>query len=207
MKDSLYTLVFAALLGIVCATALTAARHLTSRRYEENRRADELLNILAALEPSYDRSASAEQVLSDFETMAPNGAETMGELTVYRYLRRGRLKALAARFDGEGLWGPIEGYLVLESDLTTVRALAITRQEETPGLGGEIVSEKFRGQWKGKRIVSADGSTGIVVRMSGPASGINEVHGVTGATLTSRALEGMVNDVIVKIIEERTRRE
>jgi len=202
VKRSIYTLGFMAALGAVCAALLTAVGQLTGERYAHNRQAEELLIILTALEPTYDSAAPARRVLRDFETMIPCGDEKLGDLTVYRYGRGGTVRAVAVRFCGPGLWGPIEGYLVLEPDMETIRSLAITRHEETPGLGGEIASEEFRRQWGGKRIVSPEGTVGVFLTAAGTASGKNEVDAITGATMTSNALEKMINELIAKIPKE-----
>lgn len=207
MKDSAYTLMFAAVLGIACAAMLTAVGQTTKQRYQRNREADKRRSILAALEPTYDTAASADKVLDDFKRMIPDGREELGDLTVYRYLLAGKLQAVAVFFEGDeeadGLWSHIEGYLILEPDLTTIRGLAITEQEETPGLGGDIAAGSFLDQWKGKKIVSADGKVGIVIKTGAGATAINHVDGITGATLTSKAVEHMVNKVIAIIVKER----
>ena len=49
MKRSLYSLLFAALLGAVCAGLLTAARELTAARREANAQAERIRHVLDAL--------------------------------------------------------------------------------------------------------------------------------------------------------------
>ena len=207
MKDSMYTLFFSAMLGVVCASALTLVGEGTKDRYRQNQRADQSRRILVALEPQYDPATLSAKVLTDFADMIPAGEEKMGDLTDYRYVKANEFEAMAVKFEGQGLWGPIEGYLVLESDLCTIRGLAITRQEETPGLGAEITGEDFRSRWKGKRIFSPDGTAGIVVTKPGQASADNEIDGITGATLTSKAVEAMVNKAIQAVVKEAGKRE
>ena len=64
---------------------------------------------------------------------------------------------MAVPFSGSGVWGPIEGVLALEPDMQTIRGVRFYKQEETPGLGGEIASDWFQAQFKGKTLVSAAG--------------------------------------------------
>ncbi len=202
MKGSLYTLLFAAAVGVACATLLTAVGQLTQPARERNQRADEKRCILAAMDPTYPADVDAAGVLADFEAMIPDGAESRGHLTVYTYRRDGTIAARAVKFAGDGVWGPIEGYLVLEPDWITIRAMAITRQNETPGLGAEIATDRFRSQFAGKRIVADDGTVGLRIRMTGPTAAAHEVAGVTGATKTSQSLEQMLNDVATEIRKE-----
>jgi Na+-transporting NADH:ubiquinone oxidoreductase subunit C len=191
----------------VCAALLKAVGQWTKPRYQRNVQADRVRSILTALEPAYDPATPAERVLADFARVVPNGPEAMGDLTVYRYLPDGRPAAIAVRFAGKGLWGDIEGFLVLEPDLLTIRGLAITRQQETPGLGGQIVSAGFRAQWVGRKTIAPDGPPGVVIAMTRKAAAINEVDGITGATHTCTKLQDMINDAIVKLAKERERDE
>jgi len=193
-------LVFAAVLGVVCATLLTAVGQWTRLARELNEEADWKKNVLVVLAPGYDTDVSAEQVLADFDRMIPRGQEAWGELKVYRYEVDGKLVAMAVPFTGAGVWGKIEGYLALEGDLETIRGIVFTRQAETPGLGAEIVSEAFRGGWREKKITAAGG---IVVCKGPTAEAGNEVDGITGATRTGNAVRDMVNVVIEKILLQR----
>ena len=100
------------------------------------------------------------------------------------------------------MWGPIRGFLALEADMRTIRGVTFHEQEETPGLGGEIASVWFQEQFKGKVIELPDGERGIHIRRGGGASGPNEVDAITGATMTSKKVEVMLNAVIERILRE-----
>ena len=50
---------------------------------------------------------------------------------------------------GAGLWGPIWGYIALGSDWDTIRGAVFDHQGETPGLGAEITTPAFSGQFIG----------------------------------------------------------
>ncbi len=115
------------------------------------------------------------------------------------------MRAMAVPFAGQGLWGPIRGFLALDPDMKTVRGITFYEQEETPGLGGEIASSWFREQFKGKSIASSEGKPGIHIRRGGGASGANEVDAITGATMTCNKLEAIINAVIGQIIEGRAK--
>ncbi len=122
--------------------------------------------------------------------------------TTYVYEVDGKVEATAMRFAGPGLWGPVKGFLALEEDMKTIRGMTIYEQEETPGLGGEIVEPWFRDQFVGKSIVDAAGVPGIIISTSGePAA--NKVDGISGATMTCDKVQAMLNEAIKRIVEEK----
>lgn len=53
---------------------------------------------------------------------------------------------------GQGLWGPLWGYIALEEDLNTVYGVSLAHKGETPGLGAEITTPAFTDPFKGKKI-------------------------------------------------------
>jgi Na+-transporting NADH:ubiquinone oxidoreductase subunit C len=131
--------------------------------------------------------------------------EDLGELTLYRYIQpegSGQAEIMAVEFEGPGLWGPIKGFLALGADAETIRGLTFYEQEETPGLGGEIASESFRKQFEGKKIIDDTGNAGIVIKGGGATSAINEVDGITGATMTCDKVEAILSEVAQKIVKE-----
>jgi Na+-transporting NADH:ubiquinone oxidoreductase subunit C len=97
---------------------------------------------------------------------------------------------------GAGLWGPIWGYAAVGKDLTTLYGVRFDHKGETPGLGAEISSYgKFQEQWEGKKIRNDDGSFHPMLVSKTPAdpNDLYAVDGITGGTITSKALEEMVN--------------
>ena len=204
MKGNVYTLSYAALLGTVCALLLTAASGFTASYRAANAEAEEILNILTALKVSFQADASPRQLVEIFNTNVRR--RSRGDQTLYEYCppdAEGKTQAVAVRFSGQGLWGPIKGFLALEPDMRTIRGLTLYEQEETPGLGGEIASVWFREQFEGKKITDETGKIGIAIKAGGKASTINEVDAITGATMTCDKVEVILNKVIKKIVDER----
>ena len=95
---------------------------------------------------------------------------------------------------GSGLWGPLWGYLALESDLKTVYGAVFAHKGETPGLGAEIAKPEFQAQFKGKSIFQNDQLVGIyVLKGAGASAGnANAVDAISGGTITSRGVENMI---------------
>ena len=97
---------------------------------------------------------------------------------------------------GAGLWGPIWGDAAVGKDLSTIYGVRFDHQGETPGLGSAISSyEQFQKQWEGKRIRNEDGSFHpmLVSKIPADPNDLFAVDGITGGTITSKALEEMVN--------------
>lgn len=98
---------------------------------------------------------------------------------------------------GNGLWGPIWGYLALEDDFITIAGAVFDHQGETPGLGAEISTLPFQEQFKGKKIFDESGTfTSIHVNKAGIPESIHSVDAISGGTITSKGLEKMLMDCL-----------
>lgn len=204
MKESLHTFVYAAALGAVCAALLTGVGRFTAPYREANAKAEKVRNILAVLQVPFDPGSSSKELLKMFERVVR--VEERGALTLYVYRDQQSDKgvlAVAVPFAGQGLWGPIKGFLALEPDMRTIRGVAFHQQEETPGLGGEIVSAWFRDQFKGKSIESAQGEPGVRLVQGGKGLAQNEVDAITGATMTSQRVQKMLNATIALVVKQK----
>lgn len=205
MKDNVYSVAYAGLLGTVCALLLTGVASFTAPYRAENARVEEVLNILRALKVPFEADATSAELLETFEANVDQAER--GGITLYRYLPAGagdRPKAIALRFAGPGLWGPMEGFLALEPDMRTIRGLTFSKQEETPGLGGEIAASWFRDQFVGKSIVGPDGVPGIVI---GDGGAPNAVDAITGATMTCDKLQAVLTETAKKFVGETHERQ
>ena len=95
---------------------------------------------------------------------------------------------------GAGLWGPIWGYVGLEKDLKTIKAVRFGHKGETPGLGAKIADEPwFAESFVGKTI--GDGE--LLFEVCKPANtqvdANNHIDAISGATITSQALGFTLN--------------
>jgi len=207
MRQNIYTVCFATILGLVCATLLTAAADFTGQRQADNKKAEEIRNILTALKIPFDVHAGAAELITIFERDVIE--QSLGQddsLTLYVYKPEGSdaVVAAAVKFIGPGLWGPIKGFLALEPDYKTIRGITFYEQEETPGLGGEIVTEDFRGRFEGKQIADKQGAWGIDIIPGGAEqAGTNEIAGISGATMTCDKVEEMMNAIIKTLAAKR----
>lgn len=202
MKANLYTLAYAGVLGTVCALLLTAVASFTGPYRKANEEAEKIINILTALKIPFDANAAPAELL---EIAALNiNRQKKHEIELYVYWRADapdQIEAVAVDFSGPGVWGVIKGILALEGDMDTIRGITFYQQQETPGLGGEIVTEAFRKRFTGKSITDSAGKPGIVIGTG--AIGDNEVEAISGATLTCSKVQDMLNAVIESIAGEK----
>lgn len=200
MKGNVYTLFYAAALGTVCAMVLTFAASFTAPYKKANAEAEEVKNILLALNISIPKSASSEELLKIYKENVQE--QKRGSITIYAYSAPGKAGAIAMRFAGPGLWGPVKGFLALDLKITKIQGITFYEQEETPGLGGEIVTPSFRNKFVGLSIRDAVGNPGIIIK-SGGESAPNKVDGISGATMTCDKVQQMLNEAIKSITEEK----
>jgi Na+-transporting NADH:ubiquinone oxidoreductase subunit C len=104
---------------------------------------------------------------------------------------------------GKGLWGPIWGYVSLESDMNTVFGAIFDHKSETPGLGAEIKESWFGDAFKGKKLFADDltfKSIEVIKPGSKPTSDYN-VDAISGGTITSKGVEDMLMSNLEGYIE------
>ena len=89
MKDNLYTLFYALILGVVCATILTAASTYCKPRQEANAEAEKTWNILNVLGVDFDKKSTAQDLLKLADEVVTE--KTADNLTLYEYRESGNL--------------------------------------------------------------------------------------------------------------------
>jgi Na+-transporting NADH:ubiquinone oxidoreductase subunit C len=101
--------------------------------------------------------------------------------------------------EGKGLWGPIWGYVALKPDMSTIAGVTFDHKGETPGLGAEINTTPFESQFLGKSLYENGRFVSVkVVKGGADKSNSHEVDGISGGTITSKALQAMVHDGLYK---------
>jgi Na+-transporting NADH:ubiquinone oxidoreductase subunit C len=205
VKDNTRTLLFAGVLGLICALALAGVSQLTAPYRQANERAEEVRNYLSALGVPVGVKASSQELLDVFEKNVR--VEQLGGQTIYQYLPESGSQvdpvAVAVPFSGVGLWGPIRGVLALNPDFDTIRGIRFFDQQETPGLGGEIGAEWFQNQFVGKQIVSPAGDPGFAINKPGSPQDVNSVDGITGATMTSSRVQAILDYLAKELWKEK----
>lgn len=114
--------------------------------------------------------------------------------TVYEARHKdGSIAGFVAKAVGHGYADKIELLLGLDAKVETITGLFVLDQKETPGLGNKIVEKQWRNQFKNKPA-----TRGLVV-VKGGAKEVNEIDAISGATISSRAVTGIVNTTIADV--------
>ncbi len=117
---------------------------------------------------------------------------------IYTLSENGELKRVVLPIHGYGLWSTLYGFVSLEGDLNTIEGLGFYAHAETPGLGGEVDNPRWKRQWTGKELYNED-RTESQIRLVKGGVGANtadkehKVDALSGATLTSRGVQNLVN--------------
>lgn len=212
-----YTFGFAIVLVIVVGVALSSISLSLKPYQNKNDRDKKMMDILGAIKVETTRSNAADlfakhvkkQVVLNSDGQIVDG--TAFDIDVKKQHRDKTLAESDKKYPlyicdkdgstyyvipmvGKGLWGPIWGFVSVESDKTTIFGAKFDHKGETPGLGAEIKSyKKFQAQFEGKKI---DKSM-LVAKSGADKSSSYEVDGITGGTITSKGVEEMINRSIV----------
>ena len=196
-ESNVYTIVYAIVMVVIVAVLLAVVNQGLKSRQEANARLDRQKQILTALNVDYTQADPAalyeEHVQED---------EWDGKPVYYATIDGAKYTVLPLK--GQGLWGGIWGFIALEDDLNTVYGINFGHESETPGLGGEIVTEKFRSQFFGKHIKDGEGELrSIAVLKEGKRAeeGQEQVDAWAGATITSTGVNDMLANSL-KLYEE-----
>lgn len=182
MKDKslLYMLIFLVVLGSISSGVLVTVSRKTAPIIEKNKAAGLKSAILKAFDIPYKKD--------NIDMVFKKNVRTIraGDMLIYDSADGLR----AVELEGSGLWDIIRLVVSFNNRLSKIHRVVIIYQAETPGLGGRITEPEFLAQFKGKDITQG---IRIVKKVTNPD---NEVNAITGATLTSKALEKIINSEI-----------
>lgn len=215
-QSNIYTVVYIILLASIVGTALAFASIGLRSKQQANADADKMAQILQSV-----RMAPAKNdVISTFnrvivrqfivdaagDSIAPDAFDVDVAAQNKKPLDQRLLPVYVACIDGavkyvlpvhgNGLWGPIWGYVAFNSDGSTIYGAYFAHEGETPGLGAEIEKPAFRNQFQGKQMFKNDVYLPVNVLKIGtkPQAGEDYVDAVSGGTITSKGVAAMLND-------------
>ena len=115
-----------------------------------------------------------------------------GKLALFRCKVNGEVKYVIPVY-GNGLWGPINGFIAINGDKRSVFGAYFNHESETAGLGAEIKDNAdWQAKFKGKKLFTDDNNQKIALsvekKIEDPKT---QVDAVTGATLTSNGVTEM----------------
>lgn len=220
-QSNIYTIIYIIVLVVLVGTALAFTSISLKDRQQANADADKMRQILASvnIEPSSDSiivaynqyitdsyivNAEGEKIDSSTKAFDVNVAvESKTEsskrlLPVYVCtLADGSQKYILPLY-GAGLWGPIWGYISVDSDGSTIYGAYFAHQGETPGLGAEIEKPTFSSQFIGKQLIKDNSFEPVAVVKSGqrPMGNQDYVDAISGATITSKGVGSMADNCL-----------
>ena len=223
MKDfsNKYIFIFSAVMVVSVAILLSLTALLLQPRQDKNVEVEKKMNILSSINVTSTKE-NAEKLydkhIKEIFVINTEGKHIEGVDAFTVSLRAEQKKPLADQslpvfiavadngdtlqifpLEGKGLWGPIWGYVSLKDDMATIAGVTFDHKGETPGLGAEINTTPFESQFLDKSLYE-NGSLRLSAGGKGrcrPGSR-HEVDGISGGTITSKALEEMVHDGLIK---------
>ena len=185
-----YIFLYITALVVVIAVVLTLVSTGLKPRRDRNKEVEKCQQILRAAGHDIDRSKAVDAFSNLAVPLTDDGRQ-------YRVVCSDGTSGIAIRLDGKGLWGPIWGYAVLSEDGTTLKGVTFDHKSETPGLGAKITDEVFQNSFKGKKLYDKDGNfVSVRVLKAGrdpEVAAENRVDAISGATITSRGVDEMMN--------------
>ena len=187
-----YIFIYSAVLVAVVALILTVVSVSLKPLQERNQKAEQKQMILKTIGVEATRDNADEffdQYISvgAYPSVRPDetteeGVHGSTPLQFYRFDG-----GIVIPMNGTGLWGPIWGYLALDST-GTVAGAVFDHKGETPGLGGEIASDKFAQRFIGKKMDSQP----IRLKKNADKANSYEVDAISGGTMTSNGVTEML---------------
>ncbi len=199
MKSNLFTVIFAIVMGVVCSLVLTAVAQWITPRREANEKAERYRNVLEIFNISVAEAAANQDIIRTFEekvTIVPNDRPNPDYYLYDQFI------AIPAQ--GPGLWGPIEGLIGLAPDRVTITAVSFYKQEETPGLGGEIAGKDFTDRFINKKLFDTQGQPALELVRPGTSEGAYQLDAISGATMTSDKVQALITAAAQKFKSKET---
>lgn len=220
-QSNVYTIVYIILMVVVVGIGLSWTAMALRGKQLANENADKMKQILASIHVVPEKGEDVAQVFNHYiveqkvvnalgETISGHEAfkidiAEQSKLPVDKRLLpvyvaktgEGAFKYIIP-MSGAGLWGPIWGYIAVDSDGSTIYGAFFAHQGETPGLGAEIEKPAFSNQFDGKRLLSGSNFLPIAVVKAGqkPLNGEDYVDGISGGTITSKGVGAMIDNCI-----------
>lgn len=219
-----YTIIYASILVVIVAFLLAFVNSSLRDKQSKNIELDTKKQILSALnvknvadaEAEYNKYVKADMLMQAdgsltendgaFATAYEKEAKEQGRLHVFVCDVNGETKYVFPVY-GTGLWGAIWGYVALDSDKDTVYGVYFSHASETPGLGAEITSDHFQGQFPGKKTMDGAEVALTVVKNGKVSDTTHQVDGISGGTITSTGVAAMLKDCLSAYTEFLTKNE
>ncbi len=203
MKKKLYSIVYMFVVTLLFAAMVSAVRFSLHERIEMNDRVKMKKIVLAVFGLPEDKSMSDGDISALFEKRITT--VKIQEETVYAALEDdGTTPAgYAFKVSGPGFWGPIYAMAAVDAKADRILGVRFYRHVETPGLGARISEKWFTDQFVSLQIKPfGDQDNYFTLTRPGKSRGSHELDAVTGATMTSQAVERFLNAGLLTFVNE-----
>lgn len=198
-----YIFLYVTALVLIIAVVLSVVSIGLKPRQEANKQAEKSQQILKAA--GYN-NVERSKAIALFESVAKKQENTANR-EMYTIQCADGSKGLVVALSGKGLWGAIWGYAVLSEDQSTIKGVTFSHKSETPGLGAKITEDSFAKSFVGKKLYDKDGkfvSVRVVPKGKGESiAAENRVDAISGATITSRGVDKMMQELRIEKRDER----
>jgi Na+-transporting NADH:ubiquinone oxidoreductase subunit C len=194
MKKRLFSIVYMFIITLIFTSIVTITRHFTHDLIELNEQAKMKGIILNVFGIAADRDLSPGDVVELFNSSVLSFE--LNNRTVYAAMETdGKSpKGYAFQISGPGFWGPIHAIAAVDATAKRMLGVRFYSHVETPGLGARISEQWFTQQFE-SLLISESAKNGKVFTLHRPgkAHGENQLNAITGATMTSQAVEAFLN--------------
>jgi len=203
MKKRLFSIAYMFFITLFFTSIVSGVKVLNEERIERNQKAKLQRIILSVLQIPRNGEPSDEKVNQIFETRIKS-IQVEGTTLYLGYDEEGKtILGYAFPVGGPGFWGPVFGMVAVDSEASKILGIAFYKHAETPGLGARITEDWFKDQFKGLPIFPVEeGKKIFYLKPEGTGEAPNELDAVTGATGTSRAVEGFLNNGLDRYLRE-----
>lgn len=203
MTKQLRSVVYMFLISLFFASLVSAVKYLNEKTIASNQALKLQRIILKVLEIPVEKNTPDDQISRLFMERIKNIQVEDRILYVGYEEDAHTILGYAFPVGGPGFWGPIQGMVGVDPEVTKVLGIAFTKHSETPGLGGRITEDWFSSQFKGLPLHPIDGDKKIFyLKPAGTTGAPNELDAITGATNTSSAVEAFLNDELDYFLRE-----
>ena len=203
MTKQLRSVVYMFLISLFFASLVSAVKYLNEKTIASNQALKLQRIILKVLEIPVEKNTPDDQISRLFMERIKNIQVEDSILYVGYEEDAHTILGYAFPVGGPGFWGPIQGMVGVDPEVTKVLGIAFTKHSETPGLGGRITEDWFSSQFKGLPLHPIDGDKKIFyLKPAGTTGAPNELDAITGATNTSSAVEAFLNDDLDYFLKE-----
>ena len=188
-NNLIYTVVFSFITAFFFVFLLSLADGMTKEKTEENAKKTFYKAVLKSAGIDFKSDEDSVPVFEKYFSTYTEGDSVLKTKVDGKNL-------VIKVFRGSGLWGTITGVIAFSEDLERIAGFEVISHNETPGLGGRIDEDWFKDQFDWEKI----SASGITVRKGSGSfdsdTENSEVEGITGASLTSKSIETIVNENI-----------